>query len=177
MIKDECQRTGPPRENPSRIALHPEFPKSPYAPLLPEHRWFPAAEELRATAIDRLLPPLVARIRENVQQWRDSGYAGASATTRTLLRWWFDTEHLSDPADGMRTPFRYYFAQREAVETVTVEQDRVTALDREDRELRIVNEILKVASAFFSRAEIYRHLKRRWPLSRPTETLSGRADL
>ena len=29
------------------MALHPEFPKSPYAELLPEQRWFPAAEELR----------------------------------------------------------------------------------------------------------------------------------
>ena len=25
------------------MALHPEFPKSPYAELLPDQRWFPAA--------------------------------------------------------------------------------------------------------------------------------------
>jgi hypothetical protein len=24
------------------MALHPEFPTSPYAPLIPEQRWFPA---------------------------------------------------------------------------------------------------------------------------------------
>jgi len=26
------------------MALHPTFPSSPYAPLLPELRWFPADE-------------------------------------------------------------------------------------------------------------------------------------
>ena len=29
------------------MALHPSFPTSPYEPLIPEHRWFPAAETLR----------------------------------------------------------------------------------------------------------------------------------
>lgn len=99
------------------MALHPEFPRSPYAALVPEHRWFPAAEELR-TAYEKLLPPLVARIREGVQAWREAGYAGASATSKALLHWWFDTEHLTESADGSRQSFRYYFAQREAVETV-----------------------------------------------------------
>ena len=64
------------------MALHPNFPRSPYEPLDPAHRWFPADEALRASAYERLLPPLVARIREQVQAWRDSGYAGASATSR-----------------------------------------------------------------------------------------------
>jgi type III restriction enzyme len=100
------------------MALHPEFPKSPYAELEPEHRWFPAAEELRETAYEKLLPPLVARIRTEVAEWRKAGYAGASATSRALLAWWFETEHLIEQADGSLRPFRYYFAQREAVETV-----------------------------------------------------------
>ena len=100
------------------MALHPEFPESPYAVLHPDQRWFPAAEELRDTAYEKLLPPLVANIRTEVAAWRDSGYAGTSATSRALLRWWFDTEHLLEQADGTRAPFRYYFAQREAVETV-----------------------------------------------------------
>ena len=100
------------------MALHPEFPSSPYAVLKPEHRWFPAAEELRATAYEKLLPPLVAKIREEVKAWRDSGYAGGSPTSRALLRWWFETEHLTEQADGTQSLFRYYFAQREAVETV-----------------------------------------------------------
>src|SRR3989338_2126899 len=100
------------------MALHPEFPKSPYAELLPDQRWFPAAEELRSTAYEKLLPPLVAKIRSEVSEWRDTGYAGASNTSRALLNWWVETEHLVDQADGTLSPFRYYFAQREAVETV-----------------------------------------------------------
>ncbi|MFZ5861568.1 MAG: DEAD/DEAH box helicase family protein [Nitrospirota bacterium] len=100
------------------MALHPDFPKSPYAALVPDQRWFPAAEELRTTAYERLIPPLVAKIRHEVAAWRDGGYAGASDTSRALLQWWFETEHLIEQADGTLSPFRYYFAQREAVETV-----------------------------------------------------------
>ena len=100
------------------MALHPEFPKSPYAELLPDQRWFPAAEELRSTAYEKLLPPLVAKIRSEVTAWRDARYSGASDTSRALLNWWFETEHMVEQADGALSPFRYYFAQREAVETV-----------------------------------------------------------
>lgn len=100
------------------MALHPNFPLSPYETLDPEYRWFPAAEELRSTAYEKLLPPLVANIREEVAQWRAGGYTGASATSRALLTWWFLTEHLVEGADGTESAFRYYFAQREAVETV-----------------------------------------------------------
>ena len=53
------------------MALHPSFPRSPYEPLPPDLRWFPAAEELRETAYEKLLPPLVANIRNEVQAWRD----------------------------------------------------------------------------------------------------------
>jgi len=53
-----------------------------------------------------------------VTAWRNSGYAGASGTSRALLNWWFESEHLVEQADGALAPFRYYFAQREAVETV-----------------------------------------------------------
>ena len=62
------------------MALHPEFPDSPYAPLIPSQRWFPADATLRTSAYEKLLPPLVATIREEVYAWRQSGYRGASAT-------------------------------------------------------------------------------------------------
>jgi len=114
------------------MALHPEFPSSPYEPLLPAHRWFPAAEELRASAYEKLLPPLVAKIREEVRDWRDAGYAGASSTSRALLRWWFETEHLVEQADSTQLPFRYYFAQREAVETIIWLHDVRGARDKHD---------------------------------------------
>src|ERR1035437_3233711 len=100
------------------MALHPDFPRSPYDPLPPEFRWFPAAENLRETAYDKLLPPLVAKVREGVTAWRASGYQGASATSKALLNWWFETDHLQDRADGTQSLFRYYFAQQEAVESV-----------------------------------------------------------
>jgi len=58
--------------------------------------------------------PLVARIRTEVDAWRGSDHPGASATTQRLLQPWFLDEHRS--SDGL--PFRYYFAQREAVETM-----------------------------------------------------------
>ena len=54
------------------MALHKEFPRSPYEVLTPDLRWFPAAEELRSTAYEKLLPPLVAKIREEVKAWRDA---------------------------------------------------------------------------------------------------------
>jgi len=100
------------------MALHASFPASPYAPLIPEQRWFPADEALRSTSYDKLLPPLVAKIREEVHAWRAKNYAGASATSRALLLWWFERDHQVENADRTLSTFRYYFAQREAVETV-----------------------------------------------------------
>jgi type III restriction enzyme len=100
------------------MSLHPDFPISPYSPLLPEQRWFPADEALRATAYEKLLPPLVAKIREEVCAWRVGSYVGATGTSRALLRHWFEEDHLLENADGSLSPFRYYFAQREAVESV-----------------------------------------------------------
>jgi type III restriction enzyme len=73
---------------------------------------------MRSTAYDKLLPPLVSKIRTEVQAWRDLGYAGASAATVSLLQHWFETEHLTENGDGTLSTFRYYFAQREAVESV-----------------------------------------------------------
>lgn len=100
------------------MALHPNFPKSPYELLDPSIRWFPADEDLRETAYDKLLPPLVAKLRIKVKEWRDSGYDGASNTSHALLNWWFKTDHPLPLPDGTTELFRYYFAQREAVETI-----------------------------------------------------------
>ena len=60
---------------------------------------------------------LVAQTREDVDRWRASGYkipSGISPTSLRLLEWWFGETHFSD--DGQ--VFRYYFAQREAIETI-----------------------------------------------------------
>ncbi len=42
----------------------------------------------------------------------------------------------------------------------TAEQQRIKELEREVRELRKTNEILKLASAYFAQAELDRHVKK-----------------
>ena len=46
---------------------------------------------------------------KKIKEWRDSNYEGASNTSKALLEWWFKKQ---------RPEFQYYFAQREAVETI-----------------------------------------------------------
>ncbi|RLG58989.1 restriction endonuclease subunit R, partial [Candidatus Geothermarchaeota archaeon] len=62
--------------------------------------------------------PLVRSIRAEVDGWRRGGYAGVSDTSRTLLNYWFSTEHRVPDEDGNLIPFRYHWAQREAIETI-----------------------------------------------------------
>ncbi len=114
------------------MALHPNFPTSPYVITRAAERWFPASEDLRTTRYENLLPPLVAKIREEVSAWRDGDYQGASATSKALLHWWFLTPHQMAQADGSLASFEYYFAQREAVETVIWLYDVRQARDKFD---------------------------------------------
>lgn len=100
------------------MAIHPKFPASPYEVLDPSVRWFPADEALRSTSYDKLLPPLVHQVRKQVHEWRAKNYAGASATSKALLTWWFKNRHVVPKANNTLAEFKYYFAQREAVETV-----------------------------------------------------------
>lgn len=99
------------------MALHPSFPTDPYVILDPSIRWYPGDELLAELGYEKLLPPLVHKVRRGVKKWRESGYAGASNTTRALLNHWFQTEHLLPQADGSVRSFQWYFAQREAVES------------------------------------------------------------
>ncbi len=64
-------------------------------------------------------------------------------TSQTLLNWMWQYERDS--------------GQREGV--TTAEQQRIKALEREVKELRCANEILKLARAFFAQAELDRRLK------------------
>lgn len=57
---------------------------------------------------------LVNQIRDTVDAWRAAGYPGATGTTQRLLSYWFEDDHRL----GSGEPFRYYFCQREAVETL-----------------------------------------------------------
>src|ERR1035437_4444591 len=114
------------------MALHPDFPVSPYAILDPSIRWFPADEVLRDSSMEKLLPPLVTELRKKVKAWRDKGYQGARETSRNLLNWWFNTPHLMPQSDGTMSEFQYYFAQREALETIIYLYDVVGVQDKFD---------------------------------------------
>jgi type III restriction enzyme len=50
------------------MALHQDFPKSPYAVIDPAIRWFPAAEALRESSMEKLMPPLVSQLRKKVKE-------------------------------------------------------------------------------------------------------------
>lgn len=114
------------------MALHKDFPASPFAVLDPGIRWFPADETLRETSMDSLMPPLVPQLRLKVKEWRDSNYVGATDTSRSLLNWWFKEPHLLPKSDGTMAEFQYYFAQREAVETIIYLYDVVGVQDKFD---------------------------------------------
>jgi hypothetical protein len=58
---------------------------------------------------------LVPKIRTAVDTWRDAGYPGASDVARRLFEYWFEEDH---EIPGFGVPFRYYFCQREAIETL-----------------------------------------------------------
>jgi len=122
------------------MALHKDFPDSPFAILDPSIRWFPADEALRESSMEKLMPPLVAALRKKVKAWRDSGYVGASGTSKSLLNYWFNTPHLLPQAylpspifgGGGLAEFQYYFAQREALETIIYLYDVAGVQDKYD---------------------------------------------
>lgn len=58
---------------------------------------------------------LVPKIRAAVDAWRAGGYEGASDVARRLFEYWFEEDH---EVPGFGVPFRYYFCQREAIETL-----------------------------------------------------------
>lgn len=56
---------------------------------------------------------LVNKLREDVDNWRENDYPGITDTTRELLYFWFFNDHK---VKGEL--FRYWFCQREAIETL-----------------------------------------------------------
>ena len=79
-------------------------------------------------------------------QWAaiESIAAKIGCTAETLRRWVRQSERDSGARSG----------------PTTAEQQRIKELEREVRELRKTNEILKLASAYFAQAELDRHHKR-----------------
>ncbi len=60
---------------------------------------------------------IAQNLRAMVKEWRDNFYFGASDTSRHLLNHWFGRTHTIG-TNGSSYEFRYYFCQREAIETL-----------------------------------------------------------
>ena len=58
--------------------------------------------------------PCVPAIRQEVRDWAADGYKGATHTTKTLINYWFRTDHRLLNGDK----FQYYHFQRESIETL-----------------------------------------------------------
>lgn len=99
----------------------------PFKILSPNERWAPTQSQMDAfqNAYEKLLPPLVYKIRLAVAKWRDENYAGASDTTTSLLNFWFNREHLIG-----QTKFSFFFSQREAIESIVYLYEIANAKDK-----------------------------------------------
>ena len=112
------------------MPLPNNFPSSPYTILDPYSRWKPDEKTLEKNF--SLIPPLVNEIRLKVKEWRDNYYEGASETTKALLHFWFEEEHWIENSNGEFFEFKYYFAQRESVETIIYLHEIANVKDKDD---------------------------------------------
>lgn len=110
------------------MAIPKNFPSDPFVVAEPDCRWYPGAEQLGNMPIGALIPPLVAKIRREVKEWRDSGYVGASDTSQALLWWWFQEPHHAENGGE----FRYYFSQQEAMESIIYLYEVKAVKDKHD---------------------------------------------
>lgn len=88
---------------------------SAFTIIPPNERWAPSQNQFNAfqDAYEKLLPPLVYKVRLAVAKWRDSGYEGASKTSKALFQHWFQEEHFIG-----QSKFSFFFSQREAIESI-----------------------------------------------------------
>ena len=95
--------------------------------------------------IERAVRMVSESASQHASQWAaiTSIAAKIGCTPETLRRWVRQNEIESGQRGGVTTD----------------EQERVKALEREVKELRKANEILRLASAFFAQAELDRRFK------------------
>ena len=98
--------------------------------------------EVRARAVRMVLDHRV----DYASQWAaiSSIASKIGCTAETLRRWVRQSERDAGLRDGVTTE----------------ERDRIRALERENRELRQANEILRKASAYFAQAELDRPMRK-----------------
>jgi type III restriction enzyme len=113
------------------MGLDKNFPRHPHAIISPDVRWYPGSDAIGEKGREKLLPPLVNKIRKEVYDWREAGYPNISEVSQSLLTYWFKTDHPSG--------FKYYFAQRESVESI------IYLYEHED--IRNPSELLKYDSS------------------------------
>jgi len=120
-----------------------KVPRKPQGYLAPGRD--PLAQALAAAALAKLVgefeKPKFFVYSERLCAHGRSAKIGCTA--ETLRRWVRRAERDSGQRDGL----------------TTAEQQRIKELEREVRELRKANEILKLASAFFAQAELDRRFK------------------
>lgn len=99
----------------------------PFKILTPSERWAPTQSQmdLFQNAYEKLLPPLVYKIRLAIAKWREEDYAGASETSKLLLNFWFNQEHLIG-----QSKFCFFFSQREAIESIIYLYEVAKAKDK-----------------------------------------------
>ena len=103
-----------------------------------EKRYSPEFRERAVRLVDE-------QVKEGKSQWAamQSISQKLGCTPETLRRWVRRTERDEGKRPGL----------------TTAEHERLKQLERENRELKRANEILKTASAFFAQAELDRRLK------------------
>ena len=101
---------------------------NPFEIIAPENRWQPTKEqqEIFGDAIEKLMPPLVKKIRDAVYKWRLDNYKGATETSKQLLNFWFENKHDKTVYDIEQ----YFFLQREAVESIIYMFEIAKATDK-----------------------------------------------
>ncbi len=99
----------------------------PFNILQPNERWAPSQKQIDLfnDEYEKLLPPLVHKIRLAVFNWRTNDYNGASGTSKSLLNFWFNQDHFIN-----QNKFQFYFSQREAIESIIYLYEVAKARDK-----------------------------------------------
>ena len=99
----------------------------PFKILTPNERWASTQSQMDAfqNAYEKLLPPLVYKIRLVVEKWREGNNKGASETSKSLLNFWFNQEHLI-----RQTKFSFFFSQRESIKSIIYLYEVAKAKDK-----------------------------------------------